>query len=84
MLFMCVYVYVYVCVYIDICVCVYSFTELCLTICNPMDYSPPGSFVHGVLQGRILEWVFVPFSRGSSWIRNQTCVSCIGRQILYH
>ena len=64
MLFMCVYVYVYVYVYIDICVCMYLFTELCLTICSPMDYSPPGSFVHGVLQGRILEWVVVPFSKG--------------------
>ena len=64
MLFMCVYVYVYVYVYIDICVCMYLFTELCLTICSPMDYSPPGSFVHGVLQGRILEWVVVPFCKG--------------------
>ena len=36
------------------------------TLCNPMDCSPPGSSVHGILQARILEWVAIPFSRGSS------------------
>ena len=41
--------------------------ELCLTLCNPMDCSPPGSSVHGILQARILEWVAIPFSRVSSW-----------------
>ena len=40
-----------------------------------MDCSPPGSFIHGVLQARILEWVAIPFSRGSSWPRDQTWVS---------
>ena len=95
----------------------------CLTLCGPMDSSPPGLSVHGdspgkktgldwhaLLQGifptqgsnpglphceqilyhlshqgnpRILEWVAYPFSRGSSWPRNQTGVSCIGRPILY-
>ena len=50
---------------------------------NPMDCSPPGSSVHGILQGRILKWVAIPFSRGSSWPRDQTYVSCTGRQILY-
>ena len=40
--------------------------QSCLTFCNPMDYSPPGSSVHGILQARILEWVAIPFSRGSS------------------
>ena len=57
------------------------------TLCNPMDCSPPGSSVHGILQARILEWVAISFSRGSSQPRDQTqvsCVSCIGRQILYH
>ena len=49
----------------------------CLTLCNPMDYSLPGSFVHGFLQARILEWVAMPFSRGSSPPRNWTWVSCI-------
>ena len=40
--------------------------QLCLTFCDPMDCSPPVSSVHGVLQARILEWVAIPFSRGSS------------------
>ena len=39
--------------------------QLCLTLCNPMDCSPPGSPVHGVLQARILQWVAMPSSRGS-------------------
>ena len=51
---------------------------------DPMDYSPPNSSVHEILQARILTWVAVPFSRGSSWPRDGTWVSCIGRQILYH
>ena len=46
-------------------------------LCDPMDCSPPGSPVHGILQARILEWVTIPFSRGSSWPRDQTWVSCI-------
>ena len=41
-------------------------THSCPTLCNPMDYSPPGSSVHGILQTRILEWVATPFSWGSS------------------
>ena len=49
-------------------------TKSCLTLCNLMDCSPPGSSVHGILQARILEWVAVSFSRGSSWVRNQTQV----------
>ena len=58
-------------------------TQSCLTLCDPMDCSPPGSSVHGILQSRILEWIlfleniFYPFSRGSSWPRNRTGVSCI-------
>ena len=54
-----------------------------LTLCNSMDYSPPGSYFHGILQARILEWVAIPFS----WPRNWTHVSYIswiGRQFLYH
>ena len=61
--------------------------QLCLTLCNPMDYSPPGSSVHGILQTRILEWVAMLSSRGSSTPRDQTWVSyvtCIGRRVLYH
>ena len=56
----------------------------CPTLCDPIDGSPPGSAVPGILQARILEWVATPSSRGSSQPRNQTRVSCICRQILYH
>ena len=55
-----------------------------LTLCNPMDCSPPGSSVHGILQARILAWVVMPSFRGSSWPRDQSSisyVSCIGRKI---
>ena len=55
-----------------------------LTLCNPMDCSPPGSSVLGILQARILEWVAMPSSRGSSWLRDGTQVSCTRGQILYH
>ena len=51
-------------------------TRLCPTSCNPMVYSLPGSSVHGILQGRILEWVAISFSGGSSRPREQTHVSC--------
>ena len=44
---------------------------------SPMDCSPPGSFLHGILQARILEWVAIPFSRGSSRSRDQSWISCI-------
>ena len=50
--------------------CVYSVTHSCLTLCDPMDCSPPGSSVHGILQARTLEWVAVPFSRASSQPRD--------------
>ena len=50
----------------------------------PRDCSPPASSVHGILQARILEWVVISFSRGSSQPRDQICISWIGRQILYH
>ena len=50
------------------------------TLCDPRDYSLPGSSVHGILQGRMLEWVAILFFRGSSWPRDQTWVSCtVGR-----
>ena len=51
--------------------------QLCLTLCDPLDCSPPGSSVHGILQARILEWVAMPSSRGSSLARDQTQVSHI-------
>ena len=52
-------------------------TQSCLTLCYPVDCSPPGSSVPGILQARTLEWVAIPFSRGSSWPKDQTHVSCI-------
>ena len=58
--------------------------QLCLTLCGPIDCSPSGFSLHGIFQARILEWVAISFSRGSSWPRDQTHTSCIGRRILYH
>ena len=52
-------------------------TQLCLTLCNPMDCNLPGSAVCGIFQARVLEWVAISFSKGSSWPRNRTQVSCI-------
>ena len=61
-----------------------SVTQSCPALCDSIDCSLPGSSVHGILQARILEWVAIPFSRGSSQPRDGTRVSCIGRQILHH
>ena len=61
--------------------------ESCPALCETMDCSPPGPSVYGIFQARILQWVVVSFSRGSSWPRDQTRVSCISykaRWILYH
>ena len=55
-----------------------------LTVCNPMDCSPPRSSIHGISQARILEWDAISFSRGSSQPRDGTHVSSTGRRILYH
>ena len=52
-------------------------SQLCLPVCDPMDCSLPGSSVHGILQAGILKWVAVPFSRGPSWPRDRTQLSCI-------
>ena len=57
----------------------------CLALLRPHGlYSPPGSSVHGISQARILKWVTISFSRGSSQPRDWTHISCIGRWILYH
>ena len=72
--------------WLSACVCDKLF-QLCLTPCDSMDCSPPGSSVHGILQARILEWVAMPSSMGSSRPRDRTCVSyvsCISRWVLYH
>ena len=52
-------------------------SQLCPTLCNLMDCSPPDTSVHGILQARILEWVVISFSRGSSQPKDRTWVSCI-------
>ena len=64
-------------------VCVQSY----LTLSNPMIHSPPGSSAHGIFQARILQWVAISSSRGSSQPRycmHISCISCIGRWVLYH
>ena len=64
-----------------------SIAHSCLTLCDPMVCSPPGSTVHGIFQARILEWVAISYSRGSSRPRDWVQIfgiTCIGRQILYH
>ena len=57
--------------------CVYCclVTKLCPTLCDPMDYSPPDSLVHGILLARLLEWIAISFSRGSSQASDWTCIS---------
>ena len=55
--------------------------QSCLTLCNPMDCSPPASSVHRILQARILKWVAVPSSSGSSRPRDQTWVPCIAGRL---
>ena len=62
-------------------------SQSCPALCDPRDCSPPGCSVPGILQARILEWVVISYSRGSSQPRDWTCVSCIsciGGWILYH
>ena len=71
---------IYMCV--CVCVCIHCVCLLvahsCLTLSDPMDCSPPGSSVCGILQARILQLVAIPsFSRESSQLRDQTQVSCI-------
>ena len=64
--------HIYVCVLV---------TQSCLILCDPMDCSPPGSSVHEILQARILEWVAISFSRGSSQPKDQTEVSHIAGRL---
>ena len=56
-------------------------TRSCSTLCNPMDCSPLGSFVHGIFQARILEWIAISFSRGSSQPRDLTQICCIAGRL---
>ena len=64
------------CVCVCVCVCVLV-AQSCLTLCNPMNCSVPGSSNHGILQARMLEWETIPFSRGSSQPRDWTQLSLI-------
>ena len=58
------------------CCCYCLVAKPCPILCDPMDYCPPGSSVHGIFQAGILEWAAISFSRGSSWPRDQIQVSC--------
>ena len=76
-----------VCVCVCVCMCTHLVDQSCSTLCDPVNCSLPGFSVCGILQARILEWVAVSSSRGSSRPRDQTLVSyvsCTGRQIIYH
>ena len=72
--------------FLRLCCC--SVAKSCLPLCDPMSYSLPGSSFHGIFQARILEWIAISFSRGSSQPRDQTQGSNPGlphcRHILYH
>ena len=70
-----IYTHIYICSYLLL------VTQSCLTPCDPMDCSPPGSTVHGILQARILEWVAKPSTRASFQPRNWTVISCVGGYI---
>ena len=71
------YVYTYMCIHVCMHICCCLVMKLCPTFLWPLDCSPSGSSVHGIFQARILEWVAVSFSRGSSQARNQTRIFCI-------
>ena len=62
-------IYIHICIYVYIYICMYMYAatapkslQLCLTLCNPIDSSPPGSPIPGILQARTLEWVAISFS----------------------
>ena len=63
------------------CMCVCSVTQSCLTLCDPLDCSPPGSSVHGIFQVRILEWVAISSSRGYSWHRDRSLLCLLHWQV---
>ena len=68
---------------IAVIVVVYLLTNVWL-FCNSMDCSLPGSSVHGILHTRIVEWIAISFSKGSSQAKDQTCISCTSRWNIYH
>ena len=68
-----IYVHKYICIYIDYALLLFSCSVMYDSVSDPMDCNPPGSSVHAISQGRILEWVVISFSKGSSrpWDRTQ-------------
>ena len=66
------------------CACMLSHISCVWLFATIWTVAPPDSSVHGILQAIILEWVVISSSRGSSQTRDRTCISCIGRRILYH
>ena len=69
---------------LDLCVCVSARSlQSCLTLCDPIDCSLPSSSVHRTLQARILEWVAIPSSRGSSLPRDRTHTAGIDGSLIY-
>ena len=74
----CVCLCVYACVCVCVCMCA-QWLQSCLTLCDSMDSTPPGSSVHGILQARILDWVAISSFRGSSWPKDRTHISGVSR-----
>ena len=64
--------------------CCCSVAKLCPTLCNPMDCNPLGSSAHEIPQARILERAVISFSKGSSWSRDWSHISCVSRRNIYH
>ena len=78
----CAYISTHVCIHNTcVCVCTHEHVHTCqhfsLTLCNSMDCSPSGSSVCRIFQAKILEWVAISYSRGSSWPRDQICISFV-------
>ena len=80
---LCMYIIFIYIIYINIYIYIYKVlvTQSCLTLCYPIDCSQAGSSVHGIFQTRILEWIVIIFSSGSSWSRDQTQTSQIAGRL---
>ena len=71
-------------VHVSICESESAVTQSCPALCDTINCSLRDFSVHGIFQARVLEWVAISFSRGSSWLRDQTRVSCIVGRCFYH
>ena len=72
------YIYVYICLCVCVCICMCLLSCFShVRLCDPLDCSLPGSSVHGILQTRTLEWVAMLSSKGSSQLRDWTCIFCV-------